>query len=59
MFAHIACMTMASRPFGMSGTSSLGIGGTALICCMTIWSAVSPSNGSLPVSISYMTTPSE
>ena len=52
-------MTMASSPFGMSGTSSLGIGGTALICCMTIWSAVSPSNGSLPVSISYMTTPSE
>ena len=59
MFALMACMTMSSMPLGMPGTNALGMIGTSLMCCMTIWSAVSPSNGSLPVSISYIITPSE
>ena len=55
----MAFMQISSRASGISGFSSRGALGTALRCWMATDTAESPWKGSLPVSISYSTTPAE
>ena len=52
-------MTPAPRLGGQSGRSSVTGRGRSLKCAYMTDMVDSPSNGSLPVSISYATTPSE
>ncbi len=41
----------ASRRGSIAGATSLGRGGSWCTCSIAVWSGVSPSNGSLPVTI--------
>ncbi len=52
-------MTIASTSGVISGLKSVGAGGGSLRCWSAILIAEGASNGTLPVSISYSTTPSE
>ena len=50
---------ICSSPSGMFGFSSCGGFGSSLICFKAMLTGFSPSNGSLPVIISYIITPTE
>ena len=52
-------MTMASRSSGTEGFRRLGGGAALFTCCIATATGVSAVNGGRPVSISYMTQPSE
>ena len=53
----MAVSTTCSMAGEMVPTSSDGALGGAEICCKAMLTGVSPSKGTRPVSISYMTTP--
>ena len=53
----MAFMQMSSSASGISGFSSRGLRGTLLRCWMATDTALFPSKGRRPVSISYSTTP--
>ena len=55
----MAFMQISSSGSGMLGSMSRGASGTELRCCIATDTALSPSKGSRPVSISYSTTPAE
>ena len=55
----MAFMQISSSGSGMLGSISRGASGTELRCWMATDTALSPSKGRRPVSISYSTTPAE
>ena len=58
-FFSIACIVISSRPFGIEGLMRVGGVGSACICMIATETALSATNGSWPVSISYSMTPTE
>ena len=58
-FFSSAFITTATTAGGVSGAKSAIGGGGSLTCCMATATGVSPTKGTRPVSISYMTTPVE
>ena len=52
-------MTIAFRSSGIVGTINFGAIGGSCTWRMAIATGLSPSNGTLPVNISYNTTPTE
>ena len=58
-WGFIAFIVMRSSVSGMPSTRSEGDSGMERMCCSATSTGVSPSKGRRPVSISYITTPSE